>query len=93
MPGPWDAEWIEFDEDNLAELARHGIGAAAVEEVFRSAPTWVPNRKHRAGDWKMLGSDAGGRRLTIVVRHYQDRRSIRPITGWDTTAGERSRYG
>jgi hypothetical protein len=52
----------------------------------------VPNVRHRAGDWKMLGQTNGGRRLTIVVRLYSDRNVLRPITGWDSTAGERSRY-
>ena len=28
----------------------------------------------------------------IVVRLYSDRNVLRPITGWDSTAGERSRY-
>jgi len=48
-------------------------------------------RQH-AGDWKMMGTTRGGRRLTIVIRFYEDRAVLRPITGWDTTVGERARY-
>jgi hypothetical protein len=45
------------------------------------------------GDWKMIGRTRGGRRLTIVVRYYADRRTVRPITGWETPKSERSKYG
>jgi hypothetical protein len=40
----------------------------------------------------MLGRTDGGRRLAIVIRFYMDRSMLRPITGWDATAGEQSKY-
>jgi hypothetical protein len=40
----------------------------------------------------MLGRTDGGRQLAIVLRFYPDRGTLRPITGWDATAGERSKY-
>jgi hypothetical protein len=40
----------------------------------------------------MLGRTDGGRQLAIVIRFYADRSMLRPITGWDATAGEPSRY-
>jgi len=58
----------------------------------RSSGETSPNRKHRAGDWKMVGTTRGGRALTIVVRWQEERVVLRPITGWDCTRGERSRY-
>jgi uncharacterized DUF497 family protein len=89
---PREAEAWEWDEGNEAELARHAISATEVEQVWENGPVFVPNRRHRAGDWKMLGLTHGGRRLTIVIRYFQERRTIRPITGWPTTDGEKSRY-
>ena len=89
---PSDAEAGEWDQGNEEELHRHRITAWDVYEVWANGPTWVPNVRHRAGDWKMLGQTNGGRRLTIVVRLHSDRNVLRPITGWDSTAGERSRY-
>jgi uncharacterized DUF497 family protein len=89
---PSEAEAWEWDEGNEEELHRHSITARDIYEVWANGPTWVPNVRHRAGDWKMLGQTNGGRRLTIVVRLYSDRNVLRPITGWDSTAGERSRY-
>jgi len=79
---PSTAESWEWDEGNERELAQHRI-----------MPTeWAPNVRHHAGDWKMMGKTSGGRRLTIVVRFYEDRAVLRPITGWETTVGERARY-
>ncbi len=92
MPHPVEADAWDWDDGNESELARHGIGTTEVEDVFLSDPRWVPNKRHRAGDWKMLGRTRGGRRLTIVVRYDPARRLLRPITGWDTTVAERSRY-
>ena len=53
---------------------------------------WVPNKKHRAGDWKLVGFTRSGRALTVIVRSYEDRRVLRPITGWDCTVGDVSKY-
>jgi len=63
-----------------------------VYEVLENGPKWVPNVRQHAGDWKMMGKTRGGRRPTIVVRFYEDPAVLRPITGWDTTVGERARY-
>jgi uncharacterized DUF497 family protein len=89
---PRHASDFEWDDGNESELWDHSIVADEVHDVWCSGPTWVPNRKHRAGDWKMIGRTRGGRRLTIVVRHYPDRSTVRPITGWDCTKAELSKY-
>lgn len=93
MGDPRDAEFIEWDESNEEHLAEHSIGPAEVQNVIEEAMTWAPNKKNRAGDWKVIGKTHGGRLLTIVVRYDEDRRCLRPITGWETTVGERKRYG
>jgi uncharacterized DUF497 family protein len=89
---PSGGEAWEWDEGNEGELSRHGISPEEVYEVWENGPVWVPNVRHRAGDWKMLGRTNGGRPLTIVIRFYPDRGMLRVITGWNTTTGERSRY-
>lgn len=89
---PSEAECWGWDEGNEEELAAHRILPEEVEDVWWEGPIWVPNIKHRSGDWKMIGLTGAGRRLTIVVRYYEDRRLLRPITGWETTDGERNRY-
>ena len=89
---PANAEFVEWDHGNEAELARHRIDPTEVEDLFVADPVWVPNRRNRKGDWKMIGPTSSGRRLTIVLRAHPSRRTIRPITGWDSTLGEQTRY-
>lgn len=89
---PEDAEAIEWDETNEAHLAAHGIGAHDVWQVCSGAVAWVPNKRHRSGDWKVVGYNSGGRALTVIMRYYPDRRVLRPITGWPCTDSERTKY-
>lgn len=94
MPGahPADAEAWEWDEGNESELAAHQISPEEVEGVWWNGPVFVPNVKHKEGDWKMIGATEGGRRLTVIIRYDAGRRTVRPITGWLATPGERSKY-
>jgi len=89
---PWDAEVIEWDEWNERELAAHGISPSEVDELFELRPKWAPNKKHRAGDHKMMGYTEAGRAITVVVSLNEVRRSLRPITGWDCTPGEKTKH-
>ncbi len=90
--GPSHAEALLWDEGNESELGVHRISTVDVEEVFWSNPIWFRNRRNRSGDWKMLGRTGGGRVLTIVCAWEEDRRALRPITGWDATDAERKKY-
>jgi hypothetical protein len=85
------AAW-EWDEGNEGELASHKITPIEVYEVWMEGPLWIPNKRRRSGDWKMLGRTGSGRRLAVVVRFDEDRAVLRAITGWDATPGELSRY-
>jgi len=91
---PRVAEGFEWDEENESELwDPHRILPWEVEEVFWTAPVWARNKKEGSGDYKMIGRTNGGRRLTIVVETQEVTRMLRPITGWESTRGELSRYG
>ncbi len=87
---PSQAEGFEFDDGNMQELARHHITPEEVVEVFENNPTWAANKRGRSGDWVMYGRTNGGRPLTIVTLLDSD--ILRPIIGWDMSAGERTRY-
>lgn len=91
---PRDAELFDWDDDNEAELetSEHPIKPWEAEEIVENGPLWVRNKNEGSGDWKMIGKTNGGRALTIVVTANEVNRSIRPITGWATTRGERTRY-
>jgi uncharacterized DUF497 family protein len=89
---PWNAEAFEWDDGNEGELAAHGVTPIEVEDLFVKGPVWIPNKRHRPGDWKMVGYTPGGRALTVVVVWNDARLSLRPVTGWDCTASETTRY-
>lgn len=89
---PRDAEDLEFDEANEAHLAHHHITALEVVQVWWSEPVYVPNRKGLAAAWLMFGDTDAGRSLTIAVVVDDIRSRLRPITGWDSTSGELTRW-
>jgi hypothetical protein len=84
---------VEFDEGNESELARHGISALEAWQVLAGEPVWARNKKGRAGVWLAVGMTDGGRRLTLPVTYDAARRCVRPVTGWQSTRGEVTRYG
>ncbi|WP_276969225.1 hypothetical protein [Ferrimicrobium acidiphilum] len=88
----FDAEVVEWDDGNESHFAGHGISEWQVMDVLEDAEVAVPNRKQGSGQWLVLGYDRGGLALTIVVGYNSTRRTLRPITGWQTTPGERARY-
>jgi len=89
---PWYAEAIEWDDGNESELARHEVSAEEVVQLLANDPVWVPNKRRRAGDWKVVGYTDGGRALTVVL-HWDERRVVlRPITGWDCSSEETTKY-
>lgn len=89
---PSQAEEIDFDEGNESELAAHNITAVEAWEVLAGDPTWVRNKKGRAGVWLAVGFTSGGRALTLPVAYDSGSATARPITGWDSTPGEHRRY-
>lgn len=60
--------------------------------MFYNRPVFAPNKRHRAGDWKMLGRTDAGRPLAVVVHLDETRLALRAVTGWNATKGEMSRY-
>jgi len=89
---PSRAEGFEWDDGNEEELARHHVKAMEVEQVFANDPRWARNKKSGSGDWRMVGRADGGRILTIIVLWKEEERTIRAVTGWDATDGDRNRF-
>jgi len=92
MTDPRNAESIEWDDGNESELAAHRIYPREVEQLWWNGPTVLPNRKNRSGNFKLVGRTDSGRALTVIVSYDSTRRCLRPITGWDSTLGEMTRY-
>jgi uncharacterized DUF497 family protein len=89
---PGHADDLEFDEVNEAHLARHGISVTEVTQVWLNEPVYVPNKSGLTAAWLMLGDTTGGRCLTVAVVTLQVVWRLRPITGWNSTAGELTRW-
>jgi hypothetical protein len=97
---PSSAESIEYDpgdervgrEGALEHLARRGIRAKDIEQVFKNDPYWQRNKKGRRANWRMIGYTDGGRALDIKVFWDEDRGALLPITGWALSQGDRRKY-
>lgn len=91
MTSPEDAEAWEWDEGNESELARHGVTPQEVEQAWENTGAYVRNTK-REDSWKIMGTTDGGRALSIIVVVDSIRRTMRPVTGWDMTTADKTRY-
>jgi uncharacterized DUF497 family protein len=89
---PAQASGFDWDTENEAHLARHGVSPSEVVQVLLNGPVWLPNKQHRAGAWKIIGWTDGGRALTIIIRVNTATETLRAVTGWDATAADATRY-
>jgi hypothetical protein len=89
---PDDADDLELDDDNIVHLAGHSISPRDVLQVWSNEPVYVPNKKGLSATYLMLGDTYGGRALTIAVLPNATTRLLRPITGWNSTNGELTRW-
>jgi len=97
---PSAARYIEYDtgdeeagrEGGLEHLAKRGISAQEVEQVFANGPAWARNKKGRRANWRMLGYTDGGRPLDIKLLWDEDRGALIPITGMTVSAADRRKY-
>lgn len=74
-------DW-ELDDDNLAELAVHGITAEIFQQVAEEAPRYRRNKKHRAATHQLVGPDYGGGFWVVCIVETHRRYVWRPVTGW-----------
>ncbi len=86
---PWGSDPIlEWDEDNEAHIARHGVDSWEVEEMILQGeyecirhPKWRKNRKY-ANRFLLRGRTLGGRPLLVVIERVGQER-LRPVTAWE----------
>lgn len=88
----WVAEF-EFDDDNLDELWEHRITEDDVLSVHEGRTVFLRNKNQATGTHKMIGRDARGRLLTIIIVPVSRREGIwRPITGYPGNPYERQKW-
>lgn len=83
----------QWDDDNLAELADHGISWTTVEEVTDENPRFRRNKKRRTAIRQMIGLDSGGTMWTICIKPITYQPGVwRAITGWPSEDHEKTWY-
>ena len=88
-------EEFEFDDDNLDELWEHQITDDDVLSVRfdRDDTIFLRNKNNKSGTHKMVGRDANGRLLTIILKPISRREGIwRPITGYPSNPYEERKW-
>jgi uncharacterized DUF497 family protein len=84
---------FEWDEHNSEKLGRRAIFPYEVEEVFADNPAWKRDKNADGpARYLMIGKTAGGRPLTVVVLCRDETRTLRAITGWDSSSTEVAYY-
>ncbi len=86
---------FEFDEDNEAELwgKGHRITDEDVYSVFDRGFILLRNKRAATGTHKMVGRNASGRLLTIVLMPVPGHSGRwRPITGYNSNTFEARKW-
>ena len=82
-PAEIEVEALEWDDENLSHLARHGVSQARAESVLAISPRFFHNLEGRGGTHVMIGPDSDGRYLYISLRASDIFVGYwKPITGW-----------
>jgi len=79
-----------LDEDNLGEMAAHGVSAAEVVQVIGNQHITAPNRRGETGSVLLIGETDGGRVLTIPLAPTHDPTTWRPATAFDASRQQRT---
>ena len=78
-----EVEALEWDEENVGHLAKHGVTQAAAESVLVIAPRFFENLEGRGGTHVMIGPDSDGRYLYVSIAESDIYVGFwRPVTGW-----------
>ena len=89
---PLDIHEFEVDDANERKFAVHRVSAAEVFQVLDDEIAAFRNKKVGSGLYLLVGKTYGGRMLTIPVAPTAVEGRWRPITAWDSSPAERTRY-
>lgn len=71
-----------FDDENIEEMAAHGVTPGQALQVLDNGPRVGRNRKERRATHLVVGVDNGGACISIPVEPTHDRTTWRPVTAW-----------
>lgn len=81
--------WLEWDDENEAHLATHGVTASEARQVLSNRHITYPNPDHGEGRIFLVGETNGGRTLVVSLDPTPDPGTWRPVTGWPAGDAER----
>ncbi len=84
MPPGINVEDLEVDDDNIAEMDRHGLTVERLFQVWEDAPKYRRNKAGEAATHQMIGPDHGGGFWTIPIVETGKPNTWRPVTGWQS---------
>jgi hypothetical protein len=76
-------ESLEVDDDNIAEMERHGLTVERLFQVWEDSPKYRRNKRRKKASYQMIGPDHGGTFWTIPIVETK-RNTWRPVTGWQS---------
>jgi uncharacterized DUF497 family protein len=87
-----DIYLLEWDESNETKLADHGITPWELHQMLSNRHVTADNPRGGEGRILLIGETNGGRLLTVSLQDTNDPAVWRPVTGWDSSDGERSLF-
>jgi uncharacterized protein len=81
-------ESLEWDDENVEHISRHGVNPMEVEDVCYGL-----NLSEREGNTRYIisGQSQGGRHLNVVIERI-GKGMFRPITAYEMGEGNKARY-
>ena len=89
---PLDIIELEFDDGNEPKFAAHGISTHEVMQVLEDNFCLFRNKRQASGSYLLVGRTHGGRLITIPIVETIVPGRWRPITAWESSRAERTRY-
>jgi hypothetical protein len=84
----WGVREFQWDEENEAHIARHGVTPPEVEEVFFGR---IAVKRSHSGRYLVLGKSGAGRYLAVVIEKLGGGWA-RVVTARDMASAERRLY-
>jgi len=90
----------DWDEDNVAHIARHGLRPEQIEELYYGEgplPTLALENKRRHGPvleyrYRLWGTDSSGACIEAIIAPYPDYGAWRCVTAFPMSPSTRQAY-
>ncbi len=83
---------LVLDENNLAEMARHGVSSSEVEQVIFNHHITTANPRGEPGSILLIGQADSGIMLTVPLARTDDVGTWRPATAFEASPHQRTLF-